>query len=84
MFVTLSRCIVVVISCANTYSIEWNGTKKEGGIQLHSREGIYKNSDIQHVFSPLDYFLMQFLNEQIELYLIETNNYKSSEKNRLV
>ena len=46
--------------------------KKWGSIQLHSEEVVYQNSDIQHMYSPLDNILMSFPNDQIELCLKET------------
>ena len=60
----------------NVDHIPLNGKvpKKKWGIRLHSGEILYQNGDIQHMYSPLDYFLMSFPNEQIDLCLIETNN----------
>ncbi len=59
----------------NVDHIPLNGKlpKKKWGIWLHSGEVLYQNSDFQHVYFPLDYFLMSFPNEQIDICLIETN-----------
>ena len=42
--------------------------KKKWGIRLHSGEVLYQNSDIRHMFSPLDNFLMSFPNDVTELH----------------
>ena len=59
----------------NKNNIPVNGKvhKKKWGIRLHSGEVLYQHSDIQHMYSPLDYFMMSFPNEQMELCLLETN-----------
>ena len=56
--------------------------KKKWGIRLHSGEILYQNDDIQHMYSPLDYFLMSFPNAQMELCLIETNKQLREQQKR--
>ena len=56
--------------------------KKKWGIRLHSGEVLYQNGDIQHVYSPLDYFLMSFPNAEMELCLIETNKQLREQQKR--
>ena len=56
--------------------------KKKWGIRLHSGEVLYQNGDIQHVYSPLDYFLMSFPSAQMELCLIETNKQLREQQKR--
>ena len=58
---------------AETSVSNGNLPTKKWGIVLHSGDALYWNSDIHHMYSPLDHFFMSFPNDQIELRLKETN-----------
>ncbi len=51
-------------------------------IWLYSGKVLYQNIDIQHMNSPLDYFLKPFPNDQIEICLIETNKQLREQRKR--
>ena len=68
----------------NADHIPLNGKvpKKKWGIRLHSGEVLYQNGDVQHMYSPLDYFLMSFPNAQMDLCIIETNKQLREQRKR--
>ena len=58
----------------NRDELPFNGiVANKWGLYLQSGDILYEGGDVQNRYSPLDYFLLSFPMEQLQLYLRETN-----------